>query len=1120
MGAEVPDVEAGPPPPARVSIRLSNNWDASLSYDVLREPVENPSGRIFVGRQDLLGPLVNAIGQPDRRGTYLISGYRGAGKTSLVIEAARQARVKLAKDGWHLVPIVLNVSEVSASLSSGAEASVGSLQIDARRLLTALLRQLRNEFVVNRAEDLEALRRQQMRRTMRAAVENWVRRLFRRDTEPPIVDPNLKLAEKIDWAYRKADATEYVERMQRLRADRRTEAYESTLNLNLPNVLKLLAVCAAIAAAGIGIGIVADPVAAVTTALVGVALISFTWSRTVSRGSEQQESANVELTTDNSVHQLENDLKDILAQLHKLRYRAIVVLEELDKVDDSEGKQLEAVIRYFKNLFTQAPALFFFLTDKQYYDLIEARIEQARKSRTYSIEHTFFTHRLFVNRPTVIDCLEYLSNVVERKPAREALKQIGDADTKRVRDRNTMDLGERFIRVLLFRAQDHFFDLKNEIRRYLHVSNGRSVLECDDETLPLNEQAYAAFQFLVEQKARSYGFRGGREYANEVLRNCLFSVFNDSSSAEAKEIDSYYPLSGPDGDQLGATEAQRIREAVGALIEDLERGGAIERDPSSGLFSWYDNAAVLFSPVAKPEAHEAALVEALKRHIAILSAFGDGRVLGGVLPSARTVHAHELSRKLEADVRRVQSLELPLSHEDASSMTSNADAEVAKVLADAFDAHRVALEQRLKQPFVSMKTGASGSAWRLPAPAPASTPTPDEDLGDVLLVYGSGERVRTAVATDVANPARTGRFGLVHVAVEEPGSQWPTQQTTLKSEWEQLLAGAGERIACSVIPLHEDLASADDVAQRWGELTVDELILHKLWVERAWQRLEPQPAEVEAEGEERPTPAVGPFILRRGGEDAPEESFDNFDDLIRKWLANGDAALCWTAPMPTLAAASALFEKRSEKAGELYVYLPATATVADRRMDLFEPAAQDDVEGSLASVERLIGRGRIVLGIDSQIDARLPAEHPLPPSSRMLVHLDNPFLGQALFSPGNGFSIALRSDAPQEVYDLSDRLTGWNPDWARALRRLAANLGLPIAMGHLAWELRTSDPAESEAWRERLVATGDTAELERLDRAVREGRSDVAQTPDDQAPPETTQPSTRKRTSKGRDAAG
>ena len=91
---------------------------------------------------------MNAVGKPDRRGTYLVSGYRGAGKTSLVIEAVRQAKAQLEDEGWKLLPVVLNVSEeVSASLEPTSEGKASPLQIDARRLLTAMLRALRNQCV-------------------------------------------------------------------------------------------------------------------------------------------------------------------------------------------------------------------------------------------------------------------------------------------------------------------------------------------------------------------------------------------------------------------------------------------------------------------------------------------------------------------------------------------------------------------------------------------------------------------------------------------------------------------------------------------------------------------------------------------------------------------------------------------------------------------------------------------------------------------------------------------------------------------------------------------------------------------------------------------------------------
>jgi hypothetical protein len=108
---------------------------------------------------------------------------------------------------------------------------------------------------------------------------------------------------------------------------------------------------------------------------------------------------------DNSLQQLEGDLKDLLAKLYAAKMRVVVVLEELDKLRDEDGEQLDSVIRYFKNLFTQAPALFFFVTDKAYYDFIASEIRKARRERSYAIQHTFFTHRIFIGRPTTRDCL-------------------------------------------------------------------------------------------------------------------------------------------------------------------------------------------------------------------------------------------------------------------------------------------------------------------------------------------------------------------------------------------------------------------------------------------------------------------------------------------------------------------------------------------------------------------------------------------------------------------------------------------------------------------------------------------------------------------------------------------
>ena len=138
-----------------ISIDLAPNWDATLTYDMLEnedsKELQQKHMPIFVGRTDMMGAIVNAIQQPDRRGTFLISGYRGAGKTSMVIKAAYDAK-KLLKN-HSLLPLVLNVSEVSASIELENKENEQTLQIDARKMLVALLRTLKNKFEDSKSND-------------------------------------------------------------------------------------------------------------------------------------------------------------------------------------------------------------------------------------------------------------------------------------------------------------------------------------------------------------------------------------------------------------------------------------------------------------------------------------------------------------------------------------------------------------------------------------------------------------------------------------------------------------------------------------------------------------------------------------------------------------------------------------------------------------------------------------------------------------------------------------------------------------------------------------------------------------------------------------------------------
>lgn len=575
-----------------VVIPLKPGWDAVATYDSLGEAPE----AIFVGRDTLLAPLVTEISDPDKRGTYLISGYRGTGKTTLLIEALRRGREHLERRGQRLFPLILNVSEVAASLTDKPEDD--HLKIDPNRLLVALLR----------------------------AIDQRLGPLVRED------DSLSELAGTAHAAYRKATAAKFVQSASEAVSRERLRIREVALSPPGRDLLKTGAIMAGAGAAALEIIAVTGPALGwLHAAAAALAVLAGTFAFNVKRTTTEsaKTSSEISFEHDNSLQQLETDLKDLLQELKDKGLRTVVVLEELDKIVDPNGHQLDKVIRYFKNLFTQAPALFFFVTDKQYFDIIASAIKHARRKGTYAVEHTFFTHRIFVGRPTTEECLSYISEIALLPQHREAIGSVAETLGKPGRIAEADELG-RFIRVVMYNAANHMFDLKNQIRRFArHVESpdhgtGASLV-IDSQTLTEEEASMAVFQDLILEKCRSFEIKGGRTYANEVLISSLFTVFNQFGSSAEQQI-PHFGQSDTDEDgllldeQLDSAEVKRVLRAVHSLLDDLERGRALNKEPLSPTYTWRPDAARAFRYVRQPQKHEEELIAQLNRFSALVAA--------------------------------------------------------------------------------------------------------------------------------------------------------------------------------------------------------------------------------------------------------------------------------------------------------------------------------------------------------------------------------------------------------------------------------------------------------------------------------------------------------------------
>ena len=828
-------------------IRIRSDWDAALTYDSLDDP---PGSRaVFVGRDTLIAPLVAEIVEPNKRGTYLISGYRGTGKTTLLIEALSRAQKQLTKRDHKLFPVVLNVSEVSASLGSATAATPDRLDIDPRRLLIALLRTMAHRIGVLAA-----------------------------------TDPELKsLTEKANYAYDKATAYKYAQTTTRAQETTRSRSREFALALEDKNMLKTLALAAGAAAVAFETAAVVGPTLGwlhgAALALAAVFGVSLTASFRRSSSEKHSAGDQTAFEHDNSLQQLETDLKDILTALKKYKMRTVIVMEELDKIDDPEGRQLAAVIRYFKNLFTQAPALFFFVTDKSYFDIIASAIKHARRRRSYAVEHTFFTHRLFVGRPTTEESLQFISAIALDKSDRNAVADVAKTLGKPGRI-DEADLFGLFVRCVLFSAANHLFNLKNELRRFVRKEdeqqNGHSASSflIDEQTLPPEDAAVAVFQDLIVEKSRSFEIKGGRTYANETLADSLYAVFNELGSNRPQQVNSFMPATNadPDGllldEQLDLNEVARVRDAVRSLIGDLERGRAfLSRDTSADTFTWRDDAARAFRYVRQLEKHEETLIAELQRHAALAAPLD---ALWPGAPYPQQPMAHEWEKRV-AEVREASE---PMSADAAAAEWRSVSDRYSTELLDAFN---LPLAELRNHGFVfePVGQGLGGSlyfvrpSWGDPRLSPISP------RGGVLLAFGETETLFDDVWSFI-HPENTPSLGplnraaLVHVVhtVGNVGDEVNRRH----EQWKQSLtqrAGANPELRLTV-----DVVALVDPSRDFSGLSCGQRIAAALAGFGAWASIQQRPYE--------PIPGEIPLLA----------------EPLAEWIASDLKLLYFTYPPP------------------------------------------------------------------------------------------------------------------------------------------------------------------------------------------------------------------------------
>lgn len=438
--------------------------------------------------------------------SFLIAGHRGAGKTTVVLDAVHQVEQESRRDNLPRRPLLVllhgpnllpNIADEQPALSraeaaSPADPSVGSREaarpIDERVVLgrtqNALI-QITLGLYRALAKELGSSFRQQV--ALRAAQEGAVlrprtaellelstqldlelddfpdparlRELWRRggflsrgvlfdpESQPPPDQGFRELGALVsaNKAYQRIESELKSQQKESLGARREQKlAVEADgKGQDLwPPLLSLLTG----GALGTGAHVIANFGALGTgvIALAGAigAATVFKYSSSYSR--ERTASFEYTLVRNLTVETLDRVLPVLIDRLRQAGLVPVFVVDELDKVENL-SKRISDLVRHLKK-FVAEEAFFCFLTDRSYYEALHRREAQT----PYPIEYTYFTHRVFIAfRPD--DLHAYVRAVLE-DPAVQPTPLPDD-----IEDYSLLPY------ILLHRAQMHAIDLKRHL---------------------------------------------------------------------------------------------------------------------------------------------------------------------------------------------------------------------------------------------------------------------------------------------------------------------------------------------------------------------------------------------------------------------------------------------------------------------------------------------------------------------------------------------------------------------------------------------------------------------------------------------------------------------------------
>jgi hypothetical protein len=361
-----------------------------------------------------------------KEGALLISGNRGVGKTSIIISTINRLRNQLKTENEsekiELLPVLINAANFEIWESN-------SMNVNYSGHNNAASGMKREE------SDLLKLKR--------ALMENLVRRLFQLTRKYKVKDKEISLIENEDTTindifldekalddrlavkagiaslYRRAVAKELTSTMKTEVLEATEKIRERQLIVKLRANERLLLIILSLISGSLGVllglnPILEKPLNAFLSILIAI-LPTFAISLTTefrNKSSKRNNDAQIASTFyryDYDLSNLEAELEFTLRRLQELKCKVIFVIDELDKLSNTEI--VNGVIKLLKTLFTQGNAIFILVTGKElFFKIMKDPSERLT-------EYTLFTQTIFLQRAKFEEIRMFIERIMKIYPS-------------------------------------------------------------------------------------------------------------------------------------------------------------------------------------------------------------------------------------------------------------------------------------------------------------------------------------------------------------------------------------------------------------------------------------------------------------------------------------------------------------------------------------------------------------------------------------------------------------------------------------------------------------------------------------------------------------------------------